>query len=323
MIVAFAFVFAQTSISNLAIPANVAVGQVADISFDILIQVANPFAAETDRLDASISRGSTALSIPAYYGQAYSRRLDGSREVMNPDGQARWHVRFCPDRAGNWQVKLHFQGQQGPIDFAPLSVNVKPGKPAKFVGLAPEDRRYFQFSDGSPYFPIGANVCWGSSKGTYDYDDWLPKFGANGANYIRIWLDPGWAELGFDKTKNDQPDCGFGRFDLKAADRLDRIFRLAQAQGIYVMLCLDACNELQTAQQNGYWDYTPQNKLNGGPLSNPTDFWTDPTMAVEYQDKMRYLVARYSAEPNLLSWEMWNEVDGVPHYDTKLVAPRF
>lgn len=72
--------------------------------------------------------------------------------------------------------------------------------------MSQTNHRYFEFSNGDPYFPIGENICWGSmqnvtsffqkkkkillnrilSQATYDYDNWFPKLAANGGCYSRF-----------------------------------------------------------------------------------------------------------------------------------------
>jgi hypothetical protein len=89
------------------------------------------------------------------------------------------------------------------------------------------------------------------------------------------------------------------------------VLKLAERRGMYLMLCLDSYNELRLARDGAtpFWEQTPQNAANGGPLRQPGDFWSNPEMDRLYRIKLRYLVARYGACTHVMAWEFWNEVD--------------
>ena len=85
------------------------------------------------------------------------------------------------------------------------------------------------------------------------------------------------------------------------------------------MLCLDSYNVLRTGDANPWWDKTPHNSDNGGPLRIWRDFWSSETMSRLYQNRLRYLVARWGADSHVFAWEFWNEVDLVSEFEPTTV----
>jgi hypothetical protein len=92
------------------------------------------------------------------------------------------------------------------------------------------------------------------------------------------------------------------------------VLHLAEARGIYVLLCLDYHGMFVTQPDpmwggNNYWPQNPYNLTNGGPCAVANDFFTNSTAQKLYQKRLRYLVARYGYSQNLLAWELFNEID--------------
>jgi len=62
------------------------------------------------------------------------------------------------------------------------------------------------------------------------------------------------------------------------------------------------------------WGYSPYNVKNGGFLRTPVNFWTHPEAKRYYQQKVRYILARWAYSPNVLAREIFNEVDLARYY---------
>ncbi len=245
------------------------------------------------------------ITLPAFFFQDFRRALVNGRERLEPNGTPTWRLRFCPTEPGRHTLRVFARDSSGKqASAAPLTFNVSPSEEPGFVRVSSADCRYFAFDSGAPYFAIGANVCWGHQRGTFDYDEWLRAYGEAGCNYFRLWLGPAWTTFALERER-------VGAIDLANAWRLDYVLDLAEKYGLYVMLCLDSFNELRMAKSGGYsfWEQTPHNRANGGPLAQPIEFWTNDTMLRCYRAKLRYLVARYACRTHVLSWEFWNEVD--------------
>src|SRR5262249_5768418 len=151
------------------------------------------------------------------------------------------------------------------------------------------DHRYFEFDSGAAYYPIGANVCWGGPRGTYNYDEWFPDYSSAGANYSRLWLSPDWTTFGLERPGKSSEGKGMGQFDLGNAWRLDYVLNLARQKEMYLMLCIESYNILRNKDGAPDWERAPQNSDNGGPLHVWTEFWTNADMDRLYRNKLRYL----------------------------------
>jgi len=84
------------------------------------------------------------------------------------------------------------------------------------------------------------------------------------------------------------------------------------------MLCLDYHGMYEVKPDywkgNNYWPQHPYNAANGGPCAEQNEFFTKEAARDLYRKRLRYMVARWSAFPGLLSWEFFNEIDNVYSY---------
>ena len=84
------------------------------------------------------------------------------------------------------------------------------------------------------------------------------------------------------------------------------------------MLCLDYHGIFEVKPDfwggNNFWPRHPYNATNGGPCQVQNDFFTNAEARKLYEKRLRYLVARWSAFPNLLAWEFFNEIDNEYKY---------
>jgi len=61
-----------------------------------------------------------------------------------------------------------------------------------YIRISPRDPRYLEFSDGTPYIPIGINLIGmgrqETEKGLAQVKDALQKLSKNKGNYFRLWF---------------------------------------------------------------------------------------------------------------------------------------
>ncbi|RYG35350.1 DUF5060 domain-containing protein [bacterium] len=289
---------------------------VAEIRLDLRATYDNPFDSSEIAVDAVVKAPSGKVQmIPGFFTRPYSRKLVAGKEELTPTGPGEWRLRVAPSEIGAYTVTVSARDRTGSISAQPIRFRSMRSKEKGFVRLSPKDRRYFAHDNGQAYYPVGANVCWGGDRGSFDYDEWIPRYGTQGVNYGRLWLGPHWSTFALETNA-----AGFGRFDLGNAWRIDHTLDLARKQGIYLMLCLDSYNTLRDKDAYPQWEATPLNQANGGPLAKPTEFWTDARMAKVYRDRLRYVVARYGANTHVMAWEFWNEADLTRDFDPKPVA---
>lgn len=253
------------------------------------------------------------LEQPAFYYQEYTRSLESNVEVLKRSGEPVWKIRFSPVTIGKYTIMVKAKDRTGAsastktFEFECVKSNLH-----GFVRQSKKDKRYFAFDDGTCYFPTGANICWASwNMATYDYDEWFPKYSDAGCNYFRVWAAPGWVTLALETNGTPSDRYGAGKINLSNAWRMDYVLDQANRRGFYIMMCLESFNTLRKNEDSSYpyWEDSPLNHANGGPLLNPIDYWTNPEMLRIYKNKLRYIIARYGWSPNILSWEFWNEVD--------------
>lgn len=258
------------------------------------------------------------LVMPAFLYRDCRRRLDEKRgEIVEAVGEPHWKVRFAPTQPGRWRVTVAARDRSGAKESPPVQFEATPAKGPGYIRRAPGSD-YFQYENGTPFFPIGENIAWAGKRGTFDFDDWLPAAGKSGMNLARIWLQ--WNSV----LSIEQKGTGAGRYDLTNAWRMDYVLDLARRCGVRVLF---TCDSPEPYQKEHYWlgkltskpwDNCPHNAANGGPLKEPNEFYTSDDGHRLIRQRLRYIVARWGWDPNLFCWELWNELNCFPGWD-KLV----
>jgi len=248
--------------------------------------------------------GGTVTRVAAFHAQDFRLVRKNNEEQLEPVGTPAWHVRFTPRKVGRHRMTLCMNSgglisTGETVEFECVDSN-RPG----FVRAA-KNAQNFECDDGSSFFAIGLNTCWG--KDCSDYERWLVRMAENGINTGRLWIGPMFL---FDP----EPKDGLGKYDQRAAWRLDYVLQLAERHNIRLMFCLESFNSLRIKPEYAEWQNNPYNAANGGPCAKPEEFFTDATARDLFKRRLRYLVARYSYSPNVLAWEFWNEVDLVETY---------
>jgi hypothetical protein len=223
-----------------------------------------------------------------------------------------WLLRLLPPVAGAWEATP--QGLGRPFKFEVNQIIAR-----QHIGIDAQDPRYFAFDDGSPFVPVGLNICWGSGDGPQvlaDYRRWFTRLAANGGNFARLWM----ASWSFGL---EWQDGALGDYSARMdrATQLDAVFELAESLGIKLMLCLinhGAFSEKADAE----WQANPYNRAHGGPLAAPEDFVSDARALALFERRVRYIAARWAHSPALHSWEWWNEVTWTP-IDVAKLRPWF
>jgi hypothetical protein len=262
----------------------------------------------------------------AFRHAPYERALVDGLERLTPAGPADWRARFTPPVEGPWTWRWRAAVDGGPACVTPWrALTVGPSAPGRhgFLRVSARDDRFLAFDDGTPYLAIGENMGWADGRGTFAYDDWLGKLAAAGGTWVRVWM----ASWGFalEWTARDAEGAltgsSLGDYTarLDRAWQLDRVLAAADALGIQVMLCLQNHGAFST-QHNPEWADNPYNAANGGPLAAPTAFFEDARSRELFARRLRYVVARWGHAPNLLAWELWNEVDLTSQYDKEILA---
>ncbi|MBN2132112.1 MAG: hypothetical protein JW741_21605 [Sedimentisphaerales bacterium] len=298
--------------------AQVEVFERLTLDVDLEASYENAFARSQIRLDAAVAGpDGRAWNAPGFFYVPY-RRDDSARDqrLTVPTGSPRWQMRLSFPSPGTYELVVTARDASGSVQAEPLTVEVTPADKAGMIRRHGSDRRYFATDRGETWFAVGANVCWGSDKHVFAYDDWFPQYAVHGCNYARIWLSLEWNDLALITQRS-----GYDRIDLQRAWHLDHVLELAEQHGLRLMLCFDAHGMLRSQNHlHGFWEQSPLHPDHGAPIQRPIEFFTNAEMLEAYRNRLWYLVARYGYSTSVFAWEFFNEVDLIDDYDSQLVA---
>lgn len=285
-------------------------GQRVEFEITGVPAVANPYDPDLVRVDGvfTLPSGRT-LSLPAFWFQDFTRKLANGAEVLTAKGAPGWRLRFTPPEAGAYQLVVSVTtNQTGAVGQGSAAFTAAATAPSAGFARVAASKQNFETQSGEPLRLVGHNVCWPGKRGGYDYDDWLPAMRAVGENFTRLWMWP--LSFGLEVASNS-----LTRYAQGPAWQLDYVFGLAESNGIFIELCLDYHGMFVVQPDywggNNYWPANPYNVVNGGPCVNQNAFFTNAAAQTLYQKRLRYLVGRYGAYPNLFSWQFFNEIDNV------------
>ena len=204
---------------------------------------------------------------------------------------------------------------------------------ATFHGFlrAAQDKRHFEYEDGTFFYPIGPclrspsdsripypDPKWNAEeidrigkRGTYQYDEYFAAFEKAGINWARVWMCSWWGSL---EWRRDWPGFqGCGRYNLLNAWRIDHVLAEAERKGIAINLCLTNHGQYSLAIDRE-WSNNPYNSQLGGPLISACEVFTRADAKIAHQNKLRYVVARYSHSPAILAWALFSELEFTEEY---------
>lgn len=222
-----------------------------------------------------------------------------------------WKARVVVPSQGSWTAQLQLKGRAvgGPVTLrAPERARHK-----GFVRIDPKSLR-FKFDDGSPYWPMGFNLGWGSDQASLE--PLIGKLGKNGLNWGRIWACHWDNKNPFWPTTSPKP--AIGRMDPGVLAHWDRLVSASERAGINFQFVLFHHGPYST-RVNSNWGEHPWNAKNGGFLKEPGAFFTNVLARNLAKSWLREAVARWGYSPSVMSWELFNEVEWVDNrYDGRI-----
>lgn len=261
-----------------------------------------------------------------------SRWGQAAYQVRYPDGRRLVErVRFAPGPVTS-TLKL----PQPAFVVAPES---RPGQEPfhGFIRVA-QDKRHFEYDDGAFYYPLGPSLRspsdrripyldpkWSPTeierlarRGTYQYDDYLTECQKAGINWARVWMCPWWCGL---EWRRDWPGYqGCGRYNLLNAWRMDYLLEAAAQRNMSYEVCVTNHGQYSLYVDTD-WPNNPYNAKLGGPLVAPSEFFTRADTQSALQNRLRYVVARYSHSPNVIAWGLLSEVEWLEEYEPSISSP--
>jgi len=334
-------------------------GEKFEMTFDLTRVYENPFDPDEIDIRARFTSpsGKTQEQFGFHYREYVRRKSPLGYERLTPVGKSCWKVRWTPTETGTWTVQLRLwdrhnekwqralaeAGKQGSaakrpkkenffLELNPVTFECTPSTFRGFLRVDRKDRFYFAYDDGSFFYPIGqmlrspidlrppfrgyrSNALPG--EGTYAFERMMKRLHENGVNFIRVWMGVWW--VGLEAPRDYAPGYeGLGRYSMSNAWKLDHIIDEAHKLGMKIKLNLNNHGQF-TRNIDHEWYECAYNKMNGGILRRPWEFWEDRAAEKFTKRRLRYVVARWAYSPEIMGWEMWNEVDLTEGFNAQVV----
>ena len=238
-----------------------------------------------------------------------SVRTPSGKTVSVPaffDGGTTWRARHTLNAPGVYRVVGVFDGGQKlrlRAQPARFNVGATDKSASRWVRLDARNPRRFSLPDGARFFPFGLNQAW-TGAGQNDYEKKFAQLESAGLNWSRVWMNH-WDGKNLDWPTDSK--ITIGQIDLKAARYWDAILQSADRHNIYLQIAIQHHGQY-SLKVNPNWGENPWNAKNGGFLNAPDEFFTNVRARDLTKRKLRYMVARYGYSPNVMAWELWNEV---------------
>ena len=320
--------FCVPRISNVSAPSNVCIYGLYEVSFK-MNTYSNPY--DPAVIDAyAVFRGPNGqqIKVNAFYFEDYSFSDSTGYEVATATGTNGWRIRFTPNCVGTWTYRI--TAKEGTSNMTVTTTQrqftcTNTNNATGFISKA--NNRYLKqvkVVNGqnieSLYFPVGLNIAWYTCNdygvftqpfGIYEYYDYIDDLEGNG-NFFRLFIN----RYPFLSLYGREYTTGINYFDdtlnQKDAKELDFIINYAKEKGICVMPCLfghkDFVSYAFYKDTPDEWEINPFNTEIDA-INKPCEFFTDETAIRISKNLIRYIVARWGYATNIMSWELWNEVN--------------
>lgn len=235
-------------------------------------------------------------------------------------GEPYYAARFTPEEVGTYKFEIKKDGETvfcGEFECLPSDNN-------GFVEVSKKDCRYFAYSDGKTYCPVGINMCYpteyaassGSEFGTTggkdfiglnQYRVWLDDLAKAGGNFARIWLG----------KEYFSPDCADDCRDLKYEQftKLDKLVEMARERGIKLKLTFEHFRKVLTPEKEGATGIAAifdKTFCMGGEYCPDFETWlTDEKWQAPWRNKIDEFLKRYGGDTTIFAFELWNEMNCV------------
>ncbi|HEY3320943.1 MAG TPA: hypothetical protein VGP72_10800 [Planctomycetota bacterium] len=281
-------------------------------------------------------------------------RYDLAKREWEPD------PRFTPEGKGQEPTEKNQYGKLGypyqpngrrPIDTikwvagnvtstlklpSPAFVAEKETKPFHGFLRVAEDKRHFEYDDGTFFYPIGpclrspadhrvpyrdpvkfsgAEIDRIARRGTYQYDEYFSESQRVGVNWARVWMCPFWGGL---EWRRDWPGYqGVGRYNMLNAWRVDYLIDQAAAKGMSLEICLTNHGQYSISVDTE-WRTNPMGAKLGGPITAAMEFFTLGEAKIQCENRLRYAMARYAHATNISAWGLLSELEWTEEYYNRL-----
>lgn len=297
--------------------------------FDLPDRYSNPF--DPTQIDAGafiVTPDGETNTVHAFYYQPHYRLEDELGEPVEPDGAPEWRIRYCPRKPGEYTLSFYARdawGETNAVNALRFTVSDPDKDALRFVRVSQKDNRYFEFDDGSLFYPIGHNTrsatdarmddkfpwVFRKDESSTAYRRYFKRMQDAGENMAEVWMSA-WS-LGLEWTEGIGGYHGANDYHMGNAWELDRVIDLAIQHRIYINLVLNYHGRIST-WCDPEWHLHPYNqKTPGGWLNMPLEFFSD-ARAIEMQKRFcRYTQARWGWAPVIFGYELCSELNLTGH----------
>ncbi len=334
--------FSQPDIGKIEVYPNSEIGLFEKVELRFQMNTyANNYDSEIIKVDAVFTSPSGKnYKVPGFYYVDYVKLPDYDCGMELPCELLRagkfqpynWVIRFTPSEVGQWAYKVIAEDKNGTITIPTnTTYNFMCSYSDKSGFITKRNNRYLQKGD-DPLFMVGTNLCWygrdAFSKpivnelGTNDFVRYFDILQENEANFTKVWINhpPGISLTGREWTTDKVH--GFDDYNQKDAWQLDKIFELAEARNLNIILCVFQQNSFVNTYGVNNWDNSNAfnrsvNRSDKETINSPFDFFSDENTRKRTRDMLRYMIARWGYATNLVAWKIFTEIEQVENIWSK------
>ncbi len=179
-----------------------------------------------------------------------------------------------------------------------------------YITISKSNSSYLQYSDGTPYIPIGINMI--NPSGRYhdnpdsamiEIEGWMKNLSENGGNYVRVWLS---------QSFWDMEDEQAGKYSDEKVQRIDWFVETARKYGLHIKMTLEHFRGITPEETRQTWAMKSiYHRSAGGLLDSIGQYLSTPEGHKLFLDKIDFYQQRYGSDPIFFGWELWNEMNAV------------
>ncbi len=268
----------------------------------------NPYDYDDIMVRASFTAPSGKVDImEGFFMQHYT--LNTNTGNITPTGTSSFTIRYSPSELGNYSYTVTCINKIGNTTTSTFNFTSVASSAKGFVRK--NTSNYLNFDNGQQYIMIGQNMGWQQNNKYLNFKTWTDKMAANNANFIRLWQ----CAWGLGIEWSGTPYDGLKRYSQVNSFYTDKLLDECKAKDIYMMLCINH-HGMVSSTVNPNWNENPYKSTNGGPCVNTWDYFINATAKALHKNRLRYIVARWGYSRNIMSWELFNEVEWTDQFST-------
>lgn len=302
--------FSQAPAIQQVTPLNTLIGRFEKFEINIALTAGyiNPY----DYDDIFVAAEFTAPSgnkevVEGFFMENYN--LNTGTGNITPTGTSQFKVRYAPSETGTYTYKVTCTNTLGTAIAEGYSFQSQASSAKGFVRK--NNTNYLNFDDGQQYVIVGQNLAWQQNNKYLNYKTWTDRLAENGANFIRLWQ----CAWGLGIEWSGTPYNGLKRYSQVNSFYTDKLLEECEAKDIYMMLCINH-HGMVSSSVNPNWNENPYKSTNGGPCVNTWDYFINNTAKALHKNRLRYIIARWGYSRNIMSWELFNEVEWTDNFQT-------